>query len=522
MNILQKIVYVKDGPSELIPNTISIMEASDLMKEGGYILIGEIPLHIALDADQYDVVIMSTILGSVEIKDMKNVMSISHDDVTLALALLTTGHGKIQVVTDNAQGVSLFGTLYSIGSARGVDVSLIDLRLRIVHEPLDDQALIVSYVDHSDVSYPEGATVITSFDRMLNAERGVMSLVPSPIEWNIWHRPDNSLPEITTDRRTIENLIDSEYPGIADLPEWNGLRIRDALVDLALDGSDLSGVFFTMILMSNELSFRDALELWNNLTGRVGDNSNISSVDYTTIVCRLDQNGQIVCEEDFVRIPESASRWVCEVNPDSDGQLRCRLVSSADQLEGLEGELTMMTPISTAALTPVHLTPRSLIEKDMTIFIPLIKQLTEHTKLSRDDLINLWNQYVADSKYQKSFAIRRFVSPTTHLPLFNSYDLMTNIPLDLDENFVDLFEQQNNNQIFDGGQTLLRYKFRDSVYENMNVILMTLLDSPANGIYRYTSSFSLVNENTLVSGLEALNNTIGPDVESISARLTHV
>lgn len=377
MNILQKIVHVSDDPIELIEGSISVFEATELMKEGGYIMIGDIPLSMALDADQYDVVLMSTELGSSEIKEMKNVMSISHDDSRLALVLLSTGHGKIQIVTDNAEGVSLYNTLKKTATTRGVDVSLIDMRLRIVHEPLDSQALIVSNVRHSDVAYPTGANVIVRYQNLENGPQGLMSLVPSPIEWSVWERPDQSLPVM---------------PLIASAPE---------LYDL---------------------------------------------------------------------------------------------------------------------------TPRQLIDKDMTIFIDLLKKLQtiSNLVLSRDDLINLWNQFVIDSRYSKSFSIKRFVSPTTHLPLFDSYDLMTNTPLSIDDAFIYMFQDQNKNQLFDGGQTLLRYKFMDSVFNNMKIVLMTLHNSPENGILRYTSSYSLIHADTLVTGMEALNNTIGPNVEAVSATLTHV
>lgn len=378
MNILQKIVHVSDDPTEIIDGSISVFEAAELMKEGGYIMIGEIPLSMALDADQYDVVLMSTELGSSEIKGMKNVMSISHDDSRLALVLLSTGHGKIQIVTDNAEGVSLYNTLKKAATARGVDASLIDMRLRIVHEPLDPQALIVSNVRHSEVAFPTGANVIMRYHNLEDSPQGVMALVPSPIEWSVWQRPDQSLPVV---------------------------------------------------------------------------------------------------------------------------------------------------PLIASTLELSDITPGHLIDKDIIVFIDLLKKLqtiSRNVVLSRDDLINLWNQFVIDSRYSKSFSIKRFVSPTTHLPLFDSYDLMTNTPLPIDDAFIYMFQEQNKNQLFDGGQTLLRYKFMDSVFDNMKIVLMTLHNSPENGILRYTSSYSLIHGDTLVTGMEALNNTIGPNVEQVSARLTHV
>lgn len=240
-NNLQKIVYVQDSNVEGISGQIG----------RNTIVIGQVTAELARESAAKGAIILSTLLDH---SDMKNIVAISENNVMKSLAYLSMGFGKIQVVTDNAEGVILGQKIEEL-SDDDIRVSIIDLRLRIIPEELDPEALIISNVMNSPVEYPNGATVFVPFETLDDHPQGFMSLVPSPIEWNIWQIPVplGVVDDIDT---LISNVIDR------DIPEAN-LTDSSIINPRALMDRDIIQFTSALSKVRGVLDVDDVISLWN-------------------------------------------------------------------------------------------------------------------------------------------------------------------------------------------------------------------------------------------------------------------
>lgn len=139
---------------------------------------------IAIDellGDRDDITIMSTTLSS---KDkFKNVFGIVQSDLQVARYYQSLNPMRVQVVTDNADGVTLGDSLREV---MGDDkVTILDYRLRIIHEPLDENAMIIVLLNHEiPIEIPDNVIVYQDYRSQNIQHPNTRIVVPSPRDWN--------------------------------------------------------------------------------------------------------------------------------------------------------------------------------------------------------------------------------------------------------------------------------------------------------------------------------------------------
>lgn len=311
----------------------------------------------------------------------------------------------------------------------------------------------------------------------------------------------------TTIRRSRGRLVD-EQNGIVDDREGSYQELTVLTTATILNSVGVSDVHHDEIRMSLDRDgpIRTSNVIDETLTFPGEDGERyvfVNSGDQEVVVIVIKDGKVHIDEVPLVR----PSRQLQEVGVTSLEYTAVQYTVNCDRqctipsaLANIIGErLGPTTTDSTYFVEMSYVTLRQLLYLDIDSFSKLLGKLNR--QLDRNDLINLWNQFITRSSTVKHFASRRYVSVRTGLPIYGSYDILDNKPLVVTD--PSMYYNQNYGQTYGPGKLTQRHLVEE---QGIHTINPRLFSDPSRGILRYDSSFSVtgIDCRSLVSGYQSL------------------